>query len=103
MIYKNNSVQLSAFRVSLILMALVGLFLFTYLAIAANMARNGYYAEELQKRIVSAEKEATLLQIKLSQVSSLSNVMDGSTALLYTEIKNVSYINKPGVSPFAAR
>lgn len=86
-----------------VLMIILGIFLFTYIGFAANMARGEYGMDELESDISEAKKENNELQIMLSEASSLEFVLEESNRLSYDEIDSVSYIKKPSDSPFAAR
>ena len=60
-----------------------------------------YAMEEMKKDIVWLEKENTQLYINQTQSNSLDHVLDKSEKMLYTEVNNISYIERPSTSPFA--
>lgn len=91
----NNTASLLAIICGILLLA------YTFLAISAMRAE--YTMDELSREIGALEEQSAELRLELSRVSSLDYVLERSDSLSYTEISSVSYLQKPSVSPFAAR
>ncbi|MEX0877728.1 MAG: hypothetical protein WDZ40_02575 [Candidatus Spechtbacterales bacterium] len=86
-----------------VLVLIAGILFVVYALLAANALRVEYATEDMNDRVKEARKEVGQLRIDLSEVSSLDYVLERSDSLSYTEVQNVSYIERPSDSPFAAR
>ena len=100
---KTPSLKLNTFNISVGLLFLFGLLVFTYIILSSYIVSVSYHVDELFERISKAEQETTLLHIELSQAGSLDYILMASDSLFYTGIENISYIKKANVSPFASR
>ena len=97
-----NKIKTTNFSVVLLVLIAGALFV-AYALLAANALRAEYAIEDMNDRAKEVRKEVDQLRIRLSEVSSLDYVLERSDTLSYTEIQNVSYIERPSDSPFAAR
>ena len=98
---KQNYVPINGFTV--VLAFLVWCFIVMtvgYAYTTTTLQERAYNISSLQNKIKAARATSVELQITLSEGRDLPRILDRSSSLLYTEIEQVRYIERPNSSPF---